>query len=292
MTTTTAQRHPYTGKSFFNPLLKALAELTDYTPYGAVKLSETYEPICTEMGITTDQFGELSDGKPQVCMWVQEAFKSLKKHGLGSSTDNAGMPFRRGWWALTPKGVDKARELVGQPATPVSPATQTVPDPAPETEDKTEEAEPEGYHPDPYIRALAVEQTNCYGHFDAAEGACQECPLSHECSIQVGNEFAAYCRDMMKRLERGKSLPAAPASPAPAADDTDPVDPLAAPPSPATTPFRVTPTAQVVEMDTLGGSVCFVCGETIPEGVKVKWVRSSAEGKSGICHIECLEVSP
>jgi hypothetical protein len=283
------KKYEYSAKDFREPLLWTLGALTDFTPFRAVRLTETYGPICELKKIKADDFGQL-EGKPAVHQWIQWAYRDLKNQGYASSQDSAGIGLRRGWWALTQKGVDKAREHSGVDPEDKEPEPETV------EEEKVEEVVGEetyeGYHPDPYIRALATEQTPCFGHFDSTESVCNKCLLKVECGVHLRTELAAFCRRAENRWAMDSYQPStydASEDPKTAGSQDDPLPVPPATPGPEVKPpKRPKATGNAVVTKTVAESVCFVCGKIIEEGVDSMWVREH-RGDQGICCLGCYE---
>lgn len=260
------KKNEYAGSDFVDPLLKSLGILTGLTAFKPVNLKETYPGILAEMEMAEDDFGHLS---AQVRVWIQEAFKTLKRNGLGTSKDSNGTKFKRGSWALTPGGVRQAKDLISDDEAEYEiPAEENlVPTLAVESnEDKG--SEPKMYHPDPYIRSLAAEQTPCYGNYDEEEDACTQCTLSEECIRQFQLEFEIFAKKADEPEEEQE--PEEEPEPEETTKDLDLPDDL-----------------NVVSMENLVESICLICGNVIPEGETINWVRSTSTGQSGTCHLTC-----
>jgi len=160
-------------------LLKALGTLSGLRAEEPVLADEAITLTLEELGMTEDDLGDDSNGRPRMRIVMNQTFHRLiKKHDLGDSP-------RRGRWALTDKGVQTAALLLGQdvPAvdvdsddkasrTPADGDAPTTPDPvpAPTTTDAggtgvayTLGEQVNTYNPDPYIRGLAIAATAAGG---------------------------------------------------------------------------------------------------------------------------------
>ena len=135
------------------------------------------------------------------------------------------------------------------------------------------------YHADPYIVALATQQTPCFGAYSPRSSQCGTCPLSGSCV----NALRARLARMAVNYRAELNAPAAPAAP-----EVDPV----AEAEPSHTQFtKLARKPEWDEHDKVSARIsnsaeteCYRCGETIPVGVKAMWARVPG---GGTYHIDC-----
>jgi hypothetical protein len=195
-----------TQKTFQPHLLVALGELTNFTAGKSVRFTETYAPVCKLMGISEDEYGTCeTHDKPWTHRLIGLCFRSLRDKGLGEYE-------KKGYWALTKMGEQKAREEAGVEAvveeTVEEAVVEEVVSPAPvHTAARTQVAESnEGsvvrlptvhpYHADPYIRSLAIAATGCFGSHSTRSETCKTCPLSGDCHNAVLAQKSKIAADM------------------------------------------------------------------------------------------------
>ena len=269
------KKHPISARDFYTPLLVTLGELTGYRPHKAIDAREVYAPLCSRMGITLEQFG-----KPDkvnafwVERWIQEAFKALIGRGLGIRA-------ARGSWALSPDGAAKAQELrqqSGEPPLPVRDEPPVVPVAVPPQEQV-------GYHPDPYIRSLGLQTCACAGAWSAQSSICQACPLETPCIGIQAVELSQLKRVLAQEdaaPKGGTPPPEPPPPPGPKGSKQPPRTPAV--PGVGHPGEAISTTAQQA-------SDCPLCGQTIPRGADIKWVRtpSGGGGRPGIYHPDCYD---
>lgn len=210
-----------TQKTFQPHLLVALGELTNFTASTSVRFTETYAPVCKLMGISEDEYGTCrTHGKPWTHRLIGLCFRSLRDKGLGEYE-------KKGYWALTKMGVQKAREEAGvefvEETVEVEPEVEVV-SPAPvHTAARTQVAveSNEGsvvrlptvhpYHADPYIRSLAIDSTGCFGSLSTRSETCKTCPLSGDCHNAVlakKSKIAADLEALDRRTAEAKAAKA------------------------------------------------------------------------------------
>jgi len=166
-----------TAKDFRTPLLKVLGILSNFKESVEVPLDSTYDPIFTMMGIARTEHLEKR---------IQWAFNEMKGSGLAVG--------RRAKWALTQQGVDAAQGLVAA-STPI-----TVPMPAdPTSDDSTgNPVASVGYHPDPYIRHLALNDHPCLGFFTSQSPICSTCLARLECMNAMAAKLAGLALEIVQ----------------------------------------------------------------------------------------------
>jgi len=283
-----------TQKTFSPHLLAALGELVDYTPGVAVHFAETYAPVCKLMGISEDEYGQCeTHDKPWTHRLVGLAFRSLRDKGLGEYE-------KKGYWALTNMGVQKAREEAGIPGTPVPKAAVTnAPDPVVHTAARTQIATNVGanvvrlpsvhsYHNDPYIRGLAIERTSCFGAFSGRSGTCGNCPLAHECQDAVAAAKSKIAADFLAADIAAEKAKAAKLKAK--KDKNESIDDLIssfddAEEAPKTTAKKASKGGKKPAKATAQREgICCRCQKKIPKGDSCYWVKGE-----GIMHDSCMD---
>lgn len=168
------------AKNFMGPLLRVLGTLSLWTAGVEVAVEEVYPLILKIMGLSSlDEHGiNKASGQPQIVKWIQWAEKNVRRKGQTQKVSH-------GSWALTEEGLAEAMRLAKVAGDVISEHSSTpIPSPeAPVIPLTTVKNEVETYyHPDPYIRKIAIESTPCFG-FISPHGAsvCTDCPLRVEC---------------------------------------------------------------------------------------------------------------
>ena len=283
--------------NFREPLLRTLAELSEYAAGVAVTGTDTYTPVMALMGIADENAHgtNKASGQPMVFKWIQWANTSLREKGL---TEAKG----RGKWALTAAGLQEAVQLqqkagVTLPtpaAAPVVPVAAVVaaavvlpPTEGVSVQIGTVASRASFYSPDAYITSLAIETTGCVGKYSPHGAAvCTDCPLRNECR----NQQAANLSKLAKRLAAQDRAALAPKSAAPAAASAPAA--AAVPAAPAANPGKVDvskidfSTADVIKsrMDLS----CEACGKDVKKGERCRWVSGINENdESGVFHLDC-----
>jgi hypothetical protein len=286
------KQHKISAKNFQEPLLRVLGEKGDLRPNRPVYYKDAYTAVCEVMSLQTDDYGaQENTGILWVERWIQWAFKALKGKGLCAAAG-------RGKWALTPLGVQKARSLTkGAPTTPAKA------DP-PKTNTKAKKAKSpismvpvatcaeDAYHPDPYIRSLAIKETDCFDAFSTNSTLCGCCPLQGPCLSAQGAHLSRL--SMMLAEEDGEAeRKAAEAARKDAEDDADDKRKAAekaaaeaAKPQGKTGAEKWGPATRIVAQQP---AVCPACDKDIQQQEDVYWVRSNSGDTAGLFHIACYE---
>ena len=271
-----------TAKIFKEPLLKVLASLSSNKANRPVDYSQTYEPVCKMLGITVDQYGKQEGTNTNMVeRWIQWAFKELVD-------DSLAVRVARGEWALTEKGMGEAQKIVLE-STIIPAPTDSVPVstgvslPVGPKNDVSD-----AYHPDPYIRSLAVAETKCFGAFSDQSSICERCPLQGACLNAMATDLSSLARVLAeedRKKEEEKERQACEGSMVKGVF-------IKAPPSvvfPHTpvidSPFGVVG-SQIITVQQQ--AKCGQCGNVIPKGTEAQWVRSGG-GKSGLFHMTCFD---
>jgi len=273
------------AKHFQGPLLRTLAKLSNWTAGVEIKGEDTYDGILALMGITSlDEHGTNdSSGQPQVVKWIQWANINTRKAG---QTEMVG----RGKWTLTAAGLDEAIRLAKMAGETIpDPAAVVTPPPAPVTAPAVKPAlvvVPKGdesfYHPDAYVRKLAIDQTGCFGNVSPhGASVCTDCPLRLECRNRQIAEFSKLARMI---LAEEKAPVVKPANP------NNPVAPKAAAAAP-TGPSGRFANIDFSKADVIKNkaeSLCAECGQPIARDERCRWVESLPNSSDGaVFHLDC-----
>jgi hypothetical protein len=293
------KNYDLSARDFKAPLLRALGDLTNGTADTPVRYKDTWAPVCGALGITLDQYGTVENGKTQVQTWIGWAFRHLKNEDLGNGVG-------RGKWALTESGIEAYKALLAATGSD----SPSVPAEALAAKDDDSAAEPapaapapvvtigipfnvgpeqdsSGYHTDPYIRALAVRSTKCFGCYTPRSSVCGGCTLNGACQNLVAAELSALAGQLAHEDEQAAKAALAPkpkvkAKPeAPEDDSTHAINPDA-----------VTWDAEALkDAESLVAHVeakCGKCGQTIEVGSNCFWVRTKGDRKGTLLHEGCI----
>jgi len=295
-----------TATTFREPLLRVLGELADLRVGREVPMDDALAAVYEATGYAEDQFGKDNHGYFRVRLWVQQAFnKLLRKQGLT-------VKVRRGTWALTEQGVATAALLLGrdvpdddeplateesepgqEPVEDVSEEPRETPDPeAPPTPPPAYDGG-EGvvwtlgdrtntYNDDPYIRALAIAATECFGEWSARSDICADCPLSGACKGALMGRMAEVAEKLHLRDEiaaLGDSVKGSGGD-----DDLDDIaDIIEAIEDEVGGGKKAMPDG-VKWMQVPAPGMCKVCRKRVETNTKVPWIRTV-----GMFHPECFE---
>jgi len=254
------------AKALRVPLLKTLATLSNFTAETPITFKSTYDPVCKGLGTTLEAHGKDNRGKFWVANWMLGAFRSLKKAGLAKQLG-------RGKWGLTEKGIKEAGPAPLTPTPAPAPPVIGVSFPIGPGNDAS------NYHADPYIRALAAQQTKCYGHFTYRSTVCQACTLSGACRNLVSAELSA----LAVKLEAQDKLEAEKA--AQAAATPTPPPPKPQPPKPQ--PDGTWDNSGVEDIISYMDTDCYRCGEPIAKDDPCFWKRPDDDNAGGLFHYAC-----
>ena len=282
-----------TAKNFHEPLLQTLFALAEGKAKRPVDHKEAYPPVCQKLGITLDQYGKQeSTGSPWVEKWTQWAFREMVEKGFCVGVG-------RGQWALTDAGIAAASGAA------VVPIVETSPAPVAET--PAAEAPPQippgislnvgpgqaedAYHPDPYIRALAIPDTKCFDSYSSQSTVCGRCPLQGPCINAMASQLSIHARQLAQEDEQEETRKAlaakAKANPAPTASVSVPAPTPAVPSPPKGKATGAAPNKIIAQQQ----SLCTHCGQPIARGEEVYWVRTDGiNNQTGLFHLNCYEV--
>lgn len=166
-------KKPLLPADFKTPLLLAIAKQSDWQAGKPVAMVDLFKPVCDHMSIEEQEYGLHASGKLQTHKWIQWAFKTLKRDGLGESSS-------RGRWGLTAEGMAKARELSSHltPKAPAAPSGEVVAPPS----------DPSNLDPD--LLRVVVANTPCVGWYSEKSKTCRSCYISTPCKETRHVNFA------------------------------------------------------------------------------------------------------
>ena len=109
-----------TARYFFDPVVRALGTLSSFQAGVDVPMRDVINRVLQDMDVDQDELGPSTsrgDKKPKVVLNIEFAFRNQRAEYLGKKrprkTAYCIPGSRRGFWALTTEGVEKARELCG-----------------------------------------------------------------------------------------------------------------------------------------------------------------------------------
>lgn len=269
-----------TAAACTGPLLRALGEMSEGQPGHQVHHSDVYPRVMVLMGIASlDQFGnEKGSGIPLVSRIIQYAYRDLRKDGVAPTKG------KRGYWSLTEQGFAQYLELpplIGEDAPPTTPLVAVTVEVGPGC--------PEGeYHPDPYIRSLAVEASPCCQYFSERSPLCKTCAIRSQCQNLKAARLSELATELAKEDEE--------AAAAAATEPAEPEPPI--PPSPAepmeggsTLPYYTTAELRSLGVDqarSVRDYACARCGVIVKKGKWYYWMAATEDNPGGLFHPACL----
>ena len=274
------------AKDFRIPLLRCLGTKISFDSGVTVDHEEIYAPVFLMMNITRDQFG-MSDKTPWTVKWTQWAFQALCDEGLGERHG-------RGKWGLTVNGVTEARTMIQNNVLPTNAQDDAAAladailadfsDLTPVVMIAPKVDFDDGmYHPDPYIRELALEDHTCLGFFSTQSPLCPTCPARTICQTRMLDRMAVVATG----LDRDDTQ----ASIADAIEPNDQEDDTVGsiqPPMP--TKFKKPKGATYILQTCQSQTVCGHCRGTILVGDNAVWLRNvSSTVKSMMLHEGCFD---
>lgn len=286
MTADTNER--FTPSEYAPHLLAVLGELTDYTAGVSVNFEKTHAPVLDRMQLDKDAFG----ATPQGTLWTHRcigfAMRQLKDKGMTAF-------HARGAWCLTELGAQEAANQVGRtPGTPVPPTpeemaarNQVLAEEDPEsTEAQVLPLRRRTKHPyseDPYIRSLAIANTDCFGAHTPRSEACKVCRLAQECVEALDGRLAEIAKELdgEERLEAARAEQKAAAAKRKDSSINELIENFEKDRTIKKSPKngdRIV-SESIVQAETQ----CHGCKTTIPKGMHAIW----AKGK-GMYHHKCL----
>lgn len=289
-----------TPKEFAPLLIAVLGRMTEYTPDKPVHHESTYGPVCKAMGIDEDAFGVSSNGTTKtIHRQIGLAMRQLRDHGMTDYT-------KRGYWALTLKGVVQARVAAGLKSASEE-ASDELPLAARSDATAEEDLKSEGaeifqlpvvgkHHPysdDPYIRSLAVGRVNCFGAYARRKGVCKGCPIQVNCMSAVSARKAEIAAKL--DAEEASALVAAQAQNAERSAKNASVDELIAKASADTSKAKTSSNGgkkgkyvpgkdqEVAPAFAQRETMCVQCDTTVGKDAACTWVQDE-----GIFHNDCI----
>lgn len=249
-----------TAKDFQEPLRVVLYNLTEEDGE-CVHYKLTYEPIMQMMGIPNlAAYGFVEEGRSQVGFWIQAAYKNLKR--MGQVLDA-----KRGMWGLTNR-----KHIAPLPNPMISKETQKMAVNQNLSSPVSRGYAEDGFFPDPYIRAVAAQQTACYGHYSAQSSTCGRCPLSGSCLNFLACTLSALRDSLAKEdLQGTKPLSVEPPAPPPpepeVKEDFDWTD------------WNPSPIGAKIAI--AAGGTCLACNQPTVKNTPGAWLtKTSSDGKS------------
>lgn len=272
-------------REFQDDLLITLATLSGGDAEKAIPFKSTWDPVCKAKGITIDEYGTRDDGKFWVALWILGAFRALKDEGLT-------VQIGRGKWGITEDGIAKVGALLGTPVgvAAVDDDSAPAPDPVvgmsiavgPGLDDT-------GYHPDPYIRALAADSTPCFGRFTSHSTTCSTCSLSGSCRNMVASTLSVLAEKLRladeEAAKKAATLRDAQGQKLGAASTVTTTAPASSAPKPPAGGWDNTGATKIVNYTT---ATCYRCGKDIERDEECYWTRPDASRPSGLFHLGCF----
>lgn len=263
-----------TAKTFRESTLRAMGRLSELTPKREVPFKDVSNMVLEMEGMTEDQYGiQEGSGRPWTSVWIGWAgTRSLRKEGL--------LDFeRKGQWFLTTEGVAAARALMDcvEPLTVIEEISGTS---------LHLQGGEDTYPKDIYLRALAIEDSICIGHFSPTQEICSTCPLGATCR-DVTHIQLAQVAVMLEAQDKHEAeqvimdvLP----------DDLEPVGVVEEIADPELS--KLVDILESAEPGSIGSDgemqftvqnecVCRVCGEKIPANTVAYW------SSLGVRHLGC-----
>lgn len=285
-----------TQKTFQDPLLHVLAELSDGCAGQEIDHKLTFGPVCDMLGISEDEWGTASQGTLWTHRLTGIAMRNLRNAGMTTYV-------RKGVWALTEKGLASLNEDEdgdgddeGDDTEPVAEkvVTMVAKHTIAETQEPLSLVSNHPYSDDEYMRTLALEAIGCLGAYAAKSPTCKECPFVQECQgaaqaakAKIGadlerEEAEQLARDQARaqeRVRRDQSVD----------ELINILDGDEAPqksPGPGTKAIPETGKPTPVKVKPHVSSVCVHCQTNIPAETEAWWIKTV-----GVYHLECLEVA-
>lgn len=164
------------GKTFQTPLLHTIYEITGGRSSISVSHNDVYSKCAKKAEVSIEQFGKDPSGNYKVKKWIQEAAKTLRKHGKLKLE-------KKGFWSLTKAGIE---EMDRSPY-------HVLKDSEVEFDSSEKKFSEEGnerlrssspYHEEDFIINIACDLSRCFGHFLPNNDICKSCPILEECLLE------------------------------------------------------------------------------------------------------------
>lgn len=281
---TSVMSHDISARTFYDPLVLVLGQLSGFKPNRPTSHRDTYDPVLTKLGISREDYGKQeSSGGWWVERWMQEAVKALIKRGLACRP-------ARGMWALTPSGVSKAQGLVDCGRFP-QPPEEGQAQPASTGKALSAAVGPghteADYHDDPYIRALGVKAAACFGAFSEQAPTCSDCPIRTDCINAVAAELSRLTSALAAEDAAARKAAKKPSEEAPSPE----AGAESAKPPKVNRPPTTRGGGKGINITCQQAAMCAKCGSTIAQDAEAVWVRSADGDQPGIFHPTCYEAA-
>ena len=193
----------YTAKSFHDALILCLGRLSNFTPDQINPMKAVIEAVLRVSKLDAEALGEKYD-KLETHRLIQLAFRSQRTLAKPLTVSPS-----KGKWALTPRGVARARVLHVPRQPGRRPSVPLHPDPkVQEKTDKTQVYDTDKtqvYDTDTYLRSLAIAKSPCFGIlYDSANSTCQSCLFEKDCHEALWERCAKVAVNFAKALESQK----------------------------------------------------------------------------------------
>lgn len=260
-------------KDFRAPLLAVLAALTGGNANVAVEMTSTFAPVCERLGIAEDKFGYSSHGTLWTHRQIALSMRALRR---AQFTDSK----RKGLWEITELGLRAVKEGLA--------SISDEPDSEEGDEDDFALAPVirlptvrTQYDEDAYLRALAVQQTPCYGGYHSTNESCARCLLATSCQDALDARLAEIAAEL--DLEDAKLRAAALAATKRKGDSTQTssIDELLQLDTPTAVPPRAV-ARHITSVRSPREQVCAGCKAKIAKGESVNWIPAE-----GVFHEQC-----
>jgi hypothetical protein len=259
-------------KQFRPHLLAVLAELAGGKAGVQVEMTLTYGPVCKRLGHAEDAFGNSAHGTLWTHRQIGLAMRALRRAGFTDSK-------RKAQWELTEMGLRAMKNdfagVLDEPDLPEEEEDYIAP-----VIHLPMVASP--YDESSYLRALAVQQTPCFGAYSAKSNVCDGCLLASACVSALEARFAEVAAEIER--EEARANVAARTQQRAKADQDVSVDELLRMEDVKTVAARATTGIQPVDANVSSprDTVCTRCKKTIPKGTNAVWTPGG-----GMEHTTC-----
>ncbi len=281
-----------TPADFRPATMVALATACDWRADYPVPFQPVVNKALALMGLTEDALGiNKATGQPQTSRNCQMAYKYAADNGQGKRG-------KRGKWGLTQEGLNEASMHAATfgitprtaPKAPkvlastfgVTVAPTMAPTIAPTVGVSIalgrSTASIGDYHPDPYIRSLAIAQTPCFGSWSASAPTCGGCPLGNPCHNTLTTRASAIAARLIQEALAPKVTKVPPTVLQSKAEQT------------STAGVASTMIAAFKDADEFFNRTdvtCVICGNDIVPGVRALWAEKVGQDPGGMAHKEC-----
>lgn len=234
------------------PILRAIAQRSGFRAGISCSSKEVTEDVLRDLGYVPD---DLQKARNNINF---AATQGLRKEGLLAEAT------QRGSWALTEEGLARCTDPTEKPEPPTAESTPA----SPWVEDTGgmsffSKLPVDTYVDDPYIRALAIASTRCFGGYSEQEETCATCPLARSCLAQQCTLISAMPRVVVP-VGQPNEEPRAAEKQTPDATELSKI----------TEEFEATLSESVdnsVDVTVIIESVCYRCYEKLKEGLIARY---------------------